>query len=334
MKKTKRIRRSIALVLMIALMVTMCNFYVSATENDSIYEETRDQVNIKYTRLSVDNDKLSIQVKDDNFIYRYFGNKEQEELADVLERYPESESAVAQKIQGGEDICAISYTETPICIYEDHLERVKKETKPSLLMHIVSAFIPTAYAAQTQSGTTAYGAEQNFALFTMVSKQTDGTYITSSWATWERGSWIGGANFPASGHDYLLQAVPDSFSRQSHNFMCLYNTSGSPDLTSSAYNGTEGIHYTIMNGGNTYLQVELKDDPLGFGRLSMCILSTTQRSNSSGLKTVNSYYIHTWKELDISVSISAHSSKEASLTITPSISEKSWQVYSYVTFNF
>ncbi len=195
-------------------------------------------------------------------------------------------------------------------------------------------FIPIAYAAQTQNGTTAYEAEQNFALFTMVSKQSDGKYIASSWGTWERGSWVGGKNYPASGHDYLLQSVPDSFSRLSHDFSCLYNTSGSPDLTSKAYNGTEGKEYTITDGGNTYIKVKLKDDPFGLGRLSMCILQTTHRSSSNESRTINSYYVHTWKEMDISVSISAHSSREASLTITPSISENSWQVYSYVTFNF
>lgn len=37
--------------------------------------------------------------------------------------------------------------------------------------------------------------------------------------------------------------------------------------------------------------------------------------------------------MNISVSISAHSNKEASLTISPDVVEKSWQVYSYVTFN-
>ena len=137
---------------------------------------------------------MSIQVKDNNFIYRYFGDKEKKELSDVLERYPESESAIAQTIQTGEDVCTISYTEIPIRIYEDHSERVMKETKPSLLMRIVSAFVPIAYAAQTQSGTTAEKVDKNFALFTMVSKQTDGTYIASTWGTWEKGSWIGGEN--------------------------------------------------------------------------------------------------------------------------------------------
>lgn len=329
-----RAKRNMALVLIIVLMLSMCNFYVDATDTDSIYEETRDQINIKYTSLNVDDDELSIQVKDNNFISRYFGDKEKKELSDVLERYPESEKALVQTIQTGEDVCTISYTEIPIRVYENHSERVMKETKPSLLMRIISAFVPTAYAAQTQSGTTAYEAEQNFALFTMVSKQTDGTYIASSWGTWERGSWIGGKNYPASGHDYLLQSVPDSFSRLGHDFLCVYNTSSNADLTSNAYNGNEGKEYTITDGGNTYIQVKLKDDPLGLGRLSMCILRTTQYSNFNGLKTINSYYVHTWKELDISVSISAHSNKEASLTISPSISKQNWQVYSYVTFNF
>lgn len=330
----KRVKKNTALFLIMILMLSMCNFYVNATDTDSIYEETRDQINIKYTSLNVDNDELSIQVTDGNFIHRYFGNKEKKELSNVLERYPESESAIVQTIQTGEDICAISYTETPIRIYEDHSERIMKETKPSLLRCIVSAFVPTAYAVQTQNGTTAPKADDNFALFTMVSKQTDGTYIASSWGTWEKGSWIGGENYPASGCDFVLQAVPDSFARLGHEFLCLYNTSGSPDLTKNAYNGKEGTDYSIINGGNTYIQVEVKDDPLGFGRLSMCILKTTLRGNLNDFRTINSYYVHTWKSLSISVSVSLSTGKEAILQITPSISNKSWQAYSYVTFNF
>lgn len=337
MKKTKRnkaARRSITLFVIMTLTVAMCNFYVSAAESNSIYEETRDQLNIKYTSLSVDDDKLSIQVKDDNFVYRYLGNKEQKELSDILERYPETENVIVQTIQMGEQLCAISYTETPVRIYEDHMERVVKEAKPSLLMRIVSAFIPIAHAAQTANGDLAYEAEQNFALFTMVSKQTDGTYIASSIATWEKGSWIGGEKYPASGYDFLLQSIPESMSRKSHEFSCLYNTSGSSDLTNSAYYGTEGTHYTFTTGGHSYLQVKLKDDPIGLGRLYMCILRTNLSGSSTAWRTINSYYVHTWKDLDISVSVSAHSGREVALSITPSISEKSWQVYSYVSFNF
>ncbi len=43
----KRVKRSTVLFLTMILMLSMCNFYVDATESDSIYEETRDQINIK-----------------------------------------------------------------------------------------------------------------------------------------------------------------------------------------------------------------------------------------------------------------------------------------------
>ena len=175
-KRNKAARRSITLFVIMTLTVAMCNFYVSAAESNNIYEETRDQLNIKYTSLSVDDDKLSIQVKDDNFVYRYLGNKKQKELSDILERYPETENVIVQTIQMGEQ--------------------------------------------------------------------------------------------------------------------------------------------------------------LGLGRLYMCILRTNLSGSSTAWRTINSYYVHTWKDLDISVSVSAHSGREVALSITPSISEKSWQVYSYVSFNF
>ncbi len=330
----KKVKRSAALLLIIVLMLTMCNFYVSATDNDSIYEETHEQINIKHIELNTNNEELSLQVKDDNVICKYLGGREQQKLSAILEKYPEVESVIFQTLQKGEEVCAIAYTEAPIRIYKDHSERVLKKSKPTILMRVLSAFFPIANAVQTEEGDIAYEAEQNFSFFTMISKQTDGTYIATSWATWEKGSWIGGSKYPASGYDYLLQSVPDSFSRLKHSFTSIYNTSNNPDLTSGVYTGVEGKEYTISDGGNTYLKVKMKDDPLGLSRLAMCLLSTTQSSSSGGLRTINSYYVHTWKDMDISVSVSLHSNKEALLEITPSISEKSWQLYSYVTFNF
>lgn len=331
----KRVRKKIAFSLVIISLFTMCNFYASAQQPESIYEENVGQINLRNTTFQSSNQKLSVEVDDSNIFTRYFGNKEKARIDALLADYPQLEEAALQKMNQGEDICVIAFTEAPIRIYEDHMERVQKKEKPSLFAKILTAIFPTAQAAQTASGPTAYEAEGNFALFTMISKQNSGEYIASSIATWERGSWIGGAKYPATGYDYLLQSVPNNFARKTHSFSCFYNTSGNPELTDNAYEGVEGSDYTITNGGNTYLKVKLKDDPFGFSRLSMCMLGTTQISSSySSSRTINSYYVHTWKDMDINVSISVNTSREAALNITPTISEKSWQIYSYVTFSF
>lgn len=330
----KKIKKKIALGLAILSLFAMCNFYAAAQEPESIYKETRGQINLRNTAFHASEQDLLIQVDDSNIFTQYFGNKEKEKLDEIIQKYPQIKGPILQKVKQGEEICAIAFTEAPIRIYSDHSERVPKEDK-SLLSNVLSFLFPIAQAAQTASGQPAYEAEQNFVLYTLISKQTDGTYIVSSMAGWEKGSFIGGSRYPASGTDYLLQSVPNSFARTGHNFSCLYNTSGSSELSSNAYYGTEGDEFTVTDGGNTYLKVTVKDDPFGMSRLSLCTLRTYQRSSSySGYRTINSYYVHTWKQMDISVTISANTNKEASLNITPSVTEKSWSVYGYVTFNF
>lgn len=331
MKKVKGIT---ALFLIMILMLSMCNFYVGATDSDSMYEETRDQINIKYTSLNVDEDELSIQIKDDNFIYRYFGNKEQAKLSEVIEKYPEVEKAIIQTIQTEKEVCAIAYTEAPVYIYKDHMERVRKNRPLLNFADFFLSLFPIANA-QSATGPNAYEAEGNFTLFTYVTKESNGTYTVGSMALWDYGSWIGGEKYPASGYDFLLQAVPESFYHLSHNFNSIYTKSGNIQVTPDAYTGREGYEYTITDGGSSYMQVKLKDDPIGLARLSACTFETNSASdNYNGYRKINSYYVHTWKSMDISVSVAGNSGKEVSLSITPSVSEKSWQVYSYVSFNF
>lgn len=149
------------------------------------------------------------------------------------------------------------------------------------------------------------------------------------------GSWIGGHNYPASGNDYILQSTPTSFNHLSHDFTCLYNKSSNPDLSSDAYYGTEGSEYSFVNGGSDFLRVDFMDDPLGMSRLALAVLTVNNATTSyNGYRTINSYYVHTWKNMSINVSITSSSSQAVSLSITPSINEKSWQIYNYVSFNF
>lgn len=76
------------------------------------------------------------------------------------------ESALLNVINHGEKVCAIAYTEVPILIFDDHTERVKEENEPSLVAKIFSSVFPIAKVAQTQTGETAYEAQQNFVMFT------------------------------------------------------------------------------------------------------------------------------------------------------------------------
>lgn len=69
---------------------------------------------------------------------------------------------------------------------------------------------------------------------------------------------------------------------------------------------------------------------------SVRLYASSKGNRANYYRTINSYYVHTWKSLSIKVSASASANSDkkygVSLSITPSVSEKSWQVYSYVSF--
>lgn len=332
----KRFQKRTAVFLAIISIVTMCNFYSSAVESDSIYEEIHDQINIKYTTLEAENDTLSVKVDNKNFIYRYFGNKEKSEIDALFERYPDAKAALVEKIQLNENVCAISYTEAPIYINEGHLERVRKENEPSLVARIFSGLFPTAKAAQVVESDkpTQGGDEQNFSLFTFVSKQSNGDINTCTMGTWEKGSWTGGNNYPASGYDYLYVTSPGSFTRYSHDVSCLYTESSDNELKNS-YNGREGNEYLIEDGNENYLEVRLKDDPLGLSRLSMVVLNTYNHVRPvSDWRMVHSHYVHTWISMKVDVTVAGSTEKSVTLSLKPQFVSKSWKVVNYVTFNF
>lgn len=331
----KKKLKPFCLLLSFVILVTMCNFGShAAEESNSKYEEYHDQINYKHSELKLVDNEVQAVYNQDNFIEKYLGGKECEKTNELLDKYDGISEKIADILEIDEEICAVAYTEAPIAIYEDHTERIEKEKTPSLLTIVLSGAFPIASAATTAEGDKAYKARGNFVIVTIVSKQNNGTYNTSTMATWEKGSFVGGEDYPASGDDYVIQSVPASFSRLSHDFYCLYNKSSDSELVNS-YDGVEGKEYSVSNGGNTYVRIDVKDDPLGTARLAMAILTVNSASEPySGYRTINSYYVHTWKSMTIDITIGVNTKKEATLTISPSIAEKSWQVYSYVTFNF
>lgn len=331
----KKMRKQICLLLTFIMVVTACTFNTYATEDSqSQYKESHAQINYKHSELRIIDNDLCAVANQDNFIEKYLGNKECDKTNRILKDYEGVSEKLTELLLNNDEICAIAYTEAPIAIYNDHTERIEKEKAKSLLAIILSGLFPVASAVTTKDGDIEYQGEGNFALITIISKQDNGSYNTITMASWEKGSFIGGKKYPASGNDYILQAIPSSFTRQSHDFYCLYNQSSDSELV-NAYEGTNGKEYFVTDGDNTYIKIAVKDDPFGMARLSLAILTANNIPNSySGSRTINSYYVHTWKSMSISVSVSVDTEEKATLIITPSINEKSWQVYSYVTFEF
>lgn len=98
-----------------------------------------------------------------------------------------------------------------------------------------------------------------------------------------------------------------------------------------------GKDYSSLAGDRNYIAYSVSDDPSGINQMSSVRLYASSKGNRANYyRTINSYYVHTWKSLSIKVSASASANSDkkygVSLSITPSVSEKSWQVYSYVSF--
>ena len=60
---------------------------------------------------------------------------------------------------------------------------------------------------------------------------------------------------------------------------------------------------------------------------------TSKGPGSSSNRYIRSYYVHTWDEINLDVEVSVSSAQETVLGLSTSSSSKSWQLYSYVSFN-
>lgn len=325
MKKNSKLKKFLCSILSIAILFVSCIFSVSAENPSSIYEETHIQINMKNIEFEKSDNDITVKNTASNFISKYFAEQRKEDLNDILNDYPSIKNVISDMIGNNEEICAISYTEAPVEIYEDHIERIEKENT-NLLSIIAKLFVPKVSAYEyVETNQTTIGANGNFALFTFVSKQDDGSVNTCTIAGWDKGSIFGGENYPAREYDYVFTTVPDTFTRTDHTFACTY----------SDRDGEEGKDFFIEDGHSQYIKIKVKDDPLGWNHLSLCVLGTYNSVKPyEGTRMVNSYYVHTWKAVSISVSVSASSDKAVSLQITPTSVDKSWQLYNYVSFNF
>ncbi|MFQ9514840.1 MAG: hypothetical protein ACLRZ9_03335 [Eubacterium sp.] len=188
-----------------------------------------------------------------------------------------------------------------------------------------------AVSSKCESGDKSCAFKSHFLFFTFIIRigkaDSNGKYNYECYSSgdWTSNSFTGGEGYPDAGMDYILQAIPKSLTLQKDKLSVSYTHNH------KAVNGTD---YSRCDGGSHYVKYEVKDDPLGLSQMDSCMLVTTCKGKPKNGRTINSYYIHTWKSLSISVSLSANTKKEVGLTITPSKKNKSKQVWSYVTFDF
>lgn len=292
------------------------------------YEESRGQVNFDDLEVVIcGRNQIALSVDESlGWFSRFSGKRELAKAEAFLDENPAVEEELAQEMAEGEgNLMAVGYTVAPLVEVDGHYERVKKENK---LFNLLLAPFTIGASANNRTGGNARPKESDyFVMSTTIWDRYDfpsHDYIARTYAHWTKNSAWSGSQYPAGGDDYVLLAVPEAMTMVSERCQVKYGTSG--------YGSAKD--YSRITGGDNWVQFAIVDDPLGPRQLTevaldgYCVGGVT-----TATRKVNSYYVHTWKQLGIDVQCSANFSG-ATLTIIPKIKDKSWTLYSYVVFNF
>ena len=299
------------------------------------YAETRKQIYFDDINVSVaDNSRLIFSISSKAGLFkRLSANEDIETLNAYFQKYPETEKLISSQTSKG-TLYALSYTDAPLVFVDDHYERV------------------TARNSQSESGSEHTRGYLTLctAIFKTDEQNNLGEYLYYGITAgeWSKNSIIGGTNYPASGYDNVVQITPDtSMIRGDHEMIATYiNT-----LTNKTEDGEEGTDFFAVPYNPAELQFfsnyMIKDDPFGLRQLSSFILTTEYFSKAPNTsRSLYSIYIHTWKDMDIDVSIEAEGSISYTplyeldisgtlvFIINPEIADKCWALESSVTFNF
>lgn len=291
--------------------ITSITQNASAQENE--YMETSYQINFSDFRPYVfNNDELCFSVSS-NLSEDDLKNVNEniDTLENLFDEFPDLENDLADATKNGE-IKAVSFTEVPLIWENNHYERVPM----------------SQYSNFETSDSNGKG---KFLMFTSIGggyKQVSSNYEynMTTQGYWSKNSILGGSDYPDAGNDFIFQTCPTSFKILSDSMNAWYDDGSK---------GSNGKHFWREDGDDNYVRYVIQDDPLGYVQNSNFTLNTKAVApKSNQTRRIGSYYVHTWDQLDLSFSISASSDKLLQLSLTPSLKEKSWQVYNYVTFNF
>lgn len=322
------------LVLTFTIMVTSTVPILAQQETNYVYKEQKtDYLEGQYA-ISLDgvefyqNDKTGkVEVGIETGISwtkKYKAEKSKDRIDFLINRYDTSLSEILFEDDTEGSLVGISYTECPLV--EDtngNLVRIESYEKDN------ENIIKEASASYSETGDEKE--KYYFSLFTKVmrneTKDSKGRYkyTCKTYGVWSKNSALSGKKYPAPGDDYMIQAVPNSFTRNSDSFNLIYNT---------GKDAKEGVHYSLCDGGSNYVEYSIVDDPFGLAQMEQGTITTVCYAKEDDDRTINSYYVHTWKAMDIDISFTVNSNKEVALNIDPENVDKSWKVYSYVTFDF
>lgn len=109
-----------------------------------------------------------------------------------------------------------------------------------------------------------------------------------------------------------------------------------------SYYGKEGKNYHCYNGGDSWIKYGVQDDPVGIAQLKTATLTQKfKATKTTYTKKIHSCYVHTWKSMACSMSVSGSAGQSGgkpsygiSITAQPSIKDKSWPLYNFVSFDW
>lgn len=326
MKKRIRLWKGLSLLMAMCMLFGLNTTFLAADNSvrQTEYLEEHYQVNFKdVDYYIVDGKEVIIEEEESrSFWTRNHIQSEIDMLECALDNSSDMKENLIDNLQEEQELLAVSVAEAPLVFVEDHYERISTTEANDNGIALASVEF-----GETQNK------KSNFYLYTSVSRATkanaNGTYEykTTTSGYWADNSFIGGEAYPATGDDYVLQSTPKGWIRKTCSMTAKYDTNPTT--------GVNGSDYWPCAGGESYIKYAILDDPLGWRQNSSFTLScTTNAKASSSDRMINSYYIHTWASLSIDVSVDITSEKSVSLKIDPSIKNKSWPLYSWVTFDF
>lgn len=336
MKFYKKIFAVILSVLVI--IYTPCISFASDSQtnyNGKKYAEYHDQINFNDLMvIAVNKNDIVVEVDPTISLFKRFkANKQKEKYDRYIENHPEAANELLNAVNSSNYVCAISYTEAPIVYVEDHYERILEEDKADATLWGITA------NAANKSKTSIPSPRYRLTLQTSITRSGSSnpyTYTAKTFGNWDNSvSVFDGKTQPAGGNDFVMQSCPTITSSSKFSSTYNYKTSG------SKY-GQNGKNYFMTDGGDSWVKYEVVDDPVGIAQLKTFELTQTFKAQAtSATKKINSYYIHTWKQMSVAVSVSGNvgvtggkPSAGVSLSFTPTIADKQWQVYNPVSFDW
>lgn len=338
----KVFKKMLCLLSALALLFTADNYVLIANaEATTRVKEIRGQIDFNNINMGVlNNEEITYSAKTEKGRISSTGETEVRELDKLISVAPDVKDYILDNINNNVNLYAIGYT-TLYLTENDEGELVPIEEQVSKN----SSLFSTRVYATTGESSPKFTCTSLTLVGVMAGTNNNNTYAATSYVSWSQPNYIGGEKYHGSGTDYLLQACPETFTiKKDYTYVGYYQTENYGKTWDFQYDSDFawlGDLYWKENGGNSYIRYAVEDEyafnPLigycwALKNIQLNTHSTVQASSST--RKINSYYIHSWDDITINVMVAASSSNEVSLEITPSIASKSWQLYSYVTFNY